>query len=93
MKKIISGWLCPMLLVLLVHLALLLVPMRRMGTHPGCGASSLDSKQLPSIAWDGMRRISHCIPMRCMGTRNQESDKWIDDMETAINLLAVLHIF
>jgi hypothetical protein len=53
-----------------LHLVvLLLVPMRRMGTHPGCGASSSDSTQLPSIVWDGMRRISYCIPMRRMGTR------------------------
>ena len=36
-----------------LHLVvLLLFPMRCMGTHPGCGASSSDSTQLPSITWD-----------------------------------------
>jgi len=54
-------------------LLVLLVPMHRMETHPGCGASSADSSQLPSIAWAGMRRIPHCVPMRRMGTRSFKS--------------------
>jgi len=29
--------------------------------------------RLPSITWDGMRRISPCIPMRRMGTRSFKS--------------------
>lgn len=45
----------------------LLVPMRRMGTHPGCAASHFWNS--PWLAYPGLRRRPERVPMQRMGTR------------------------